>query len=81
MFAIWGKLSDKGDMPITVTYAEVDAAVVLPTDDLGAAIVKHDVILPQIVAAVMGYMIAADGTLTAAFAADVNGINCTPFLP
>jgi len=66
-------------MPISVTLAEVEAAVVLPGDDLGVAIIKAHVIFPQIATAVMRYMFNEDGTLTAAFAADLAGIDCSAF--
>lgn len=58
------------------TYEEIDAAVVLPEDDLGVAIVKAHVIFPQIATAVMEYMFNEDGTLTTAFAADIAAITC-----
>lgn len=66
-------------MPIAVTHAQVEAAVIKPEDDLGMRIVKAHVIFPQIAAAVMAYMYNPDGTLTAAFKADLAGINCTAF--
>lgn len=61
---------------ITVTHAQVDAAIVQPEDDLGVAIVKAHVIFPQIATAVMEYMFNEDGTLTTAFAADIAAITC-----
>lgn len=66
-------------MASPVTFAQVDAAVVLPEDDLGVAIVKAHVIFPQIATAVMEYMFNADGTLTAEFIADIAAIDCSAF--
>lgn len=66
-------------MPISVTFAEIEAAVPLPEDDLGVKIVKAHVIFPQIATAVMAYMFNPDGTFTAAFIADLAGIDCSAF--